>query len=138
MKTPLFSVPVPSTSFGDDPRIAFDNVDLRLEFRYLEAGQSKLGAIVFSKVRSFRHRGEPYCTAWHIEGNYDVLVEIHPSGWVDELTQSAPEHQRSSWVMRHFIIYLDSFGCLEVVAEAAELGALLQHQCLLDSLHRQD
>jgi len=134
MKTPLFSVPVPSTNFSDDPRIAFDNADLRLEFRY----QSKLGAITFSKVRSFRHRGEPYCTAWHIEGNYDLLAEVHPSDWVDELKQSAPEHQRSSWMMRHFMIYLDSFGCLEVVAEAAELGALLQHQCLLDSLHCQD
>lgn len=28
---------------------------------------------------------------------------------------------RDYWVMRHFMIYVDSFGCIEVVAESAVL-----------------
>ena len=52
---------------------------------------------------------------------YDSVCEIEESDWVAELRQDAVAEWRDHWVMRHFMIYLDGFGCLEVVAESASL-----------------
>jgi hypothetical protein len=58
---------------------------------------------------------------WHVEGTFDTVCEVKGSDWVDELSAAAPPEWRNQWVIRHFMIYVDSFGCLEVVAESVSL-----------------
>jgi hypothetical protein len=84
-------------------------------------GRSRSIGVLFIKPRAFRKREEIYCTTWHIDGAYDTVCEIQKSDWVDELCAAAVPEWRDYWVMRHFMIYVDSFGCLEVVAESAVL-----------------
>ena len=121
VKHPLFSIPVASTALSNDVQLAFDGGNLALRFSYREDGGEIEGGIVFQKTRAFRHRAEIYCTEWHIECAYDTVVEVADVQWKDELREAAPAHQKDQWSMKHFMIYLDSFGCLEVIAESAEL-----------------
>jgi hypothetical protein len=84
-------------------------------------GRERRIEIVFVKPRAFRKREECYCTIWHIDQAYDTVCERVNSDWVAELRKDAVPEWRDYWVMRHFMIYLDSFACLEVVAESASL-----------------
>jgi hypothetical protein len=121
MKRPLFSIPVASTALSDDAQVFFDGGDLAVRFAYRARSTEAKGEIVFRKTRAFRHRQEIYCTAWHIEEAYDTVVELDDAQWKNELLAAAPDHQKDRWIMKHFMIYLDSFGCLEVIAESAEI-----------------
>ena len=57
----------------------------------------------------------------HIEGAYDTVVEIEDSGWVSELLVAEPRETWGRWVIRHFMIFIDSAGCFEVAAESWSL-----------------
>jgi hypothetical protein len=78
-------------------------------------------AVLFVKPRAFRKREETYCTGWHVSETYDTVCEVIESDWVAELRSDAVPEWRDRWIMRHFMIYVDGFGCLEVVAESAAL-----------------
>lgn len=86
-----------------------------------DEGREHRVGVLFSKPRAFRKREETYCTAWHVKETYDTVCEVDDSEWVAELRRDAVPEWRDRWVMRHFMIYVDGFGCLEVVAESAEL-----------------
>jgi hypothetical protein len=86
-------------------------------------GRKQPVGVLFVKPRAFRKREETYCTGWHVKDAYDTVCEIRESDWVKELRHDATPEWRDSWVMRHFMIYVDSFGCLEVIAESAALDA---------------
>jgi hypothetical protein len=86
-----------------------------------DEGDERRSTVRFVKARAFRKRAEIYCRRWHRDDAYDTLCEILESDWVAELRSDAVQEWRDRWVMHHFIIYLDSFGCLEVVAESALL-----------------
>jgi len=83
-------------------------------------GQYRGGAR-FEKVRAYRFRAEGHCTAWHAGGAYDTVAEVTESDWASELAAAEPAETRGSWEMRHFMIYIDSAGCFEVVAQAWSL-----------------
>ena len=51
---------------------------------------------------------------------YDNLVEVKDSEWVKELKENTSEMFRSTWDMHHYMIFLDSSGCYEVVAQSWE------------------
>jgi hypothetical protein len=74
--------------------------------------------VKFNIVRAVRTRAERCCKAWHIEGAYDTLVEIEGSPWVEEMRADTTEQWRNKWEMHHCMIYLDSVGCFEVIAES--------------------
>ena len=84
-------------------------------------GYERQVTVAFIKPRAFRKREETYCTAWHVKDVYDTVCEVTASQWVAELRNDAVPEWRDHWVMRHFMIYLDAFGCVEVVAESATL-----------------
>jgi hypothetical protein len=86
-----------------------------------DEGQKRNVTLQFNKQRAFRKRGEIYCTEWHIKGTYDTICEVIGSDWVNELFTDAMPDKRDKWVMRHFIVYIDSFGCLEVICEEVEI-----------------
>ena len=114
----LYTIAVPSTEFlsgaywdgkGPSPGICF---------RYQKGGVKYQSAINFQRVLAIRTRAERGCTAWHIEGAYDNLVEIENSPWVSEVRADTNPQWRDQWAMHHFMIYLDSVGCFEVIAES--------------------
>ena len=50
-----------------------------------------------------------------------MVVEIVESDCVAELTTDATGASKDRFAMRHFVLYLGSFGALEVVGAAAAL-----------------
>ena len=104
-----------------DPSLRTDGGDLLVSMDFDDAGQRRPACLRFVKQRAFRKRSETYCTSWHVEDTFDTVCEVQESDWVQELCMAAQPEWRDRWVMRHFIIYVDSFGCLEVVAESASL-----------------
>lgn len=120
-KQALLTIPVPSTAIVRGPTLCTDAGNLLLSMELDDDGRKRSICLRFVKQRAFRKRSEIYCTPWHIEDVYDVVCEIHGSEWVDELRTAAAPEWRDRWVMRHFMIYVDSFGCLEVIADSVVL-----------------
>jgi hypothetical protein len=122
-KLPLFSLPCPSTAAVRVPTLVDQGRGLLVTLVCDDDGRELRAGVLFVKPRALRKREETYCTAWHIQQAYDTVCEIKDSDWVAELRKDAVPEWRDYWVMRHFMIYLDGFGCLEVVAESAGLEA---------------
>jgi len=89
-----------------------------IRFSYKKDGVEYRTGIAFSRVLAFRKRAERCCKAWHIEGAYDTLVEVENSSWVEEMRADTNEQWRNKWAMHHYLIYLDSVGCFEAIAES--------------------
>jgi len=86
-----------------------------LRFVFNRDGAAWRGGLRFDGVSACRFRAKAYCALWHVEQAYDSLVEVRESKWIAELrADEDPEQQR--WGMRHFMVYLDSAGCYEIVA----------------------
>jgi len=117
-KKPLRAVPVPSTSFTTEAYFDESGVLPAIRFAYEKDGVERRGAIEFSRVLALRSRAERCCTPWHIEVAYDTLVEVEDSHWVDEMRADTEEQWRDKWQTHHYMIYLDSVGCFEVIAES--------------------
>jgi hypothetical protein len=118
----LGSIPCPSTEIVGEPEVRVTGTGLALSFVFEDESDARFVAgVEFSGVRAFRKRAESLCNAWHIEDAYDTVVEVMNSGWVAELTADAPDGSKGRFPMRHFLLYLDSFGALEVVGAAATL-----------------
>jgi len=117
-KKPLHTVPVPSTSFTTEAYFDGRGITPSIRFGYEKDGATYQGGIKFSKVAAVRKRAERCCKSWHIEGAYDTLVEVEGSPWVEEIRVDTQEQWRDRWQMHHYMIYLDSVGCFEVIAES--------------------
>lgn len=115
-KHPLFKLPVPSTSFADDPHVCA-NV---LRYQFYREGVLFRSGLRFITVPATRTRAERCCGVWHIEA-YDTLIEIVDSPWVAEIRADTQELWRERWKMHHYMIYLDSAGCFEFIAESWEV-----------------
>lgn len=118
----LGSIPCPSTEIVGEPEVQVSGTDLALSFVFEDESDARFVAgVEFTGVRAFRKRAESLCAAWHIEGAYDTVVEVVDSGWVAELMAEASDRSKGRFPMRHFLLYLDSFGALEVAGAAAVL-----------------
>jgi hypothetical protein len=119
-KKAVFTVPVASTDFTREAFLDCSGLAPVIRYSYeSDSGQCSSG-IKFLKVAAFRKRGERCCAAWHIEGAYDTLVEIEGSAWVAELKADVAKPYQDEWQPRHYMIYLDSVGCFEFLAESWE------------------
>jgi hypothetical protein len=116
-KKSLYQIPLPSTEF--EGGVSFCGHFLR--FQYRRDGAPYHSGIRFNKTASSRTRAERCCTAWHVEGGYDTLVEVEGSTWVEEIRGDTQAMWRDKWEMHHYMIYLDSAGCFEVIAESWEV-----------------
>ena len=117
-KKPLHTVPVASTDFATEAYWDGKGVSPAIRFSYKKDGVEYRTGIAFSRVLAFRKRAERCCKAWHIEGAYDTLVEVENSSWVEEMRADTNEQWRNKWAMHHYLIYLDSVGCFEAIAES--------------------
>jgi hypothetical protein len=43
---------------------------------------------------------------------------VENSSWVEEMRADTNEQSRDKWAMHHYLIYLDSVGCFEAIAES--------------------
>lgn len=120
-KLPILLFPYASTSAINEPVLVDEERGLLLSMCCDDEGLQRPFGILFIKPRAFRKRGEIYCTEWHVNDVYDTVCEIEESDWVQELRCDAVPDLRDYWVMRHFMVYADSFGCLEIVAESVIL-----------------
>lgn len=123
-KQELLILPFPSSAIISGPVLCTDNGDLLLSMDFDDDGEKRSSALRFVKQRAFRKRAETYCTGLHVKDVYDTVCEVHESEWVAELCNDAAPEWRDHWVMRHFMIYVDGFGCLEVIAESAALDEI--------------
>lgn len=120
-KLPLFWLPCPSTAAVHDPKRVDEDRGLLLSLVCDDDGHERSLGVLFVKPRAFCKREEICCTAWHVKDAYDTVCEVKESDWVAELRNAAAPDWRDRWVMRHIMIYVDSFGCIEVAAESAAL-----------------
>ena len=111
--TPLYQPPVASTSFSGEADFSYPV----LRFQYRRAGVLYRSGIRFEMITASRMRTERCCTVWHIEA-YDTLVSVEGSAWLKEIVADTDETWRHKWKMNHFMIYLDSAGCFEFIAES--------------------
>lgn len=120
LKKPLYTVPVPSVSFTKEAY--FDErghgISPAIRFEYETDGVLHQVGIAFTHAATMRHRVERCCKSWHSDDCYDVLVEVENSLWVAEIRADTQEMWRDKWEMHHYMIYLDSSGCFEVIAES--------------------
>ena len=118
-----------STDITDGPWLTFGGGVMALRYEFDRDELLYRAGVEFRGVRASRHRTESLCTSWHIKDSYDHVVQVEDSEWVAELAAIRPEWA-SRFPMNHFMLYLDSFGCLEVAAagwnlvpeESAESG----------------
>lgn len=116
-KTPLHTVAVPSTDFVTPAYWDGKGASPSIRFSYDKEGIEHRSGIEFYRVLAMRERAERCCTAWHIEGAYDTLVEVEDSPWVQEMRADTNAQWRDKWEMHHYMIYLDGVS-FEVVAES--------------------
>lgn len=115
-KKALYTISVPSTTFEGDANLCGHVI----RFQYYRDGALYRSGIRFRAMPAMRTRAERCCKAWHLEDAYDTLVEVENSSWVEEIRADTEEMWRHKWEMHHYMIYLDSAGCFEVVAESWE------------------
>jgi hypothetical protein len=116
-KTALFAVQVASTDFTREAHLDCSSSAPTIRFSFLKGEREVSSGIQFNRVAALRKRGELCVSAWHIEEAYDTLVEVKNSEWLLEIQRDVPEHFLGDWKVRHFMIYLDSVGCFEFLAE---------------------
>lgn len=117
-KKPLYQVPVPSNEFEGGGAYLCGNT---IRFEYYRDGILYRSGIRFHRIPATRTRAERCCTAWHLEGTYDTLVEVEGSQWLEEIRAETSDRWRNEWETHHYMIYLDSSGCFEIVAASWEV-----------------
>lgn len=116
MKT-LYSLEFPSTGLNPEPH--WEKNSIFMEFN--ENEKQIPVEIKFVRIFAIRTRSEICCTTYHIKNAYDKLVEIDDSDWVSEILLDTQESWKNKITPHHYMIYLDSVGCFEVLAQGCEV-----------------
>jgi hypothetical protein len=119
-KRPLYQIPEPSTDSVTDAIFQLLGRRASLLFDYYRDGVPCRSAFKFSGVIASRTTAERCCTKWHVENCYDVLCEVEGSSWLAAVKCNMPARYHDELSARHFMIYLDSAGCFEVLADGLD------------------
>lgn len=122
IKNNLYELVEPSTASASDATLQVIGKIAVIRFDYFRDGTSYRSGIKFSGVAATRTHGERCCTVWHIEQCYDVLCEVENSVWAEETRSQVPDRYRDDFNARHFMIYLDSAGSFEILADSFEIA----------------
>ncbi len=114
VKKTLGVIPAPSTAITTEPVLEHAHGSLTIRFEYDRDEKIYRSGVEIQRVRAYRYRAESHCTAWHIEA-YDTLIEVEGSAWVAELAAAEPAETGGFFEMHHYMLYLDSAGCYEIV-----------------------
>jgi hypothetical protein len=110
----------PPSAFTADVLFTHPGGAAELKCTYERNGSMFVGGLRFAGVRAYRFLAEGHCTAWHVDGAYDTLVEVIPSDWVAELMAAESSETWGGWEIRHFLIFVDGSGAYEVAAQTCE------------------
>jgi hypothetical protein len=113
-KRKLYEVPVPSTGFTEEAFLFGDEV--RFEFK--ENGATIVAGIRFCWVSAVRRTSERCSTVWQTKDVYDTLVEVVDSPWIEEVKRQTKKWLLDDREYHHYMIYLDSVGCFEFIADS--------------------
>jgi hypothetical protein len=102
-----------------DPVLEDSGQYVSIWFTYYDPGREIRTGLRFTTPRAYRWRAEGHSTVWHMEGAYDILVEVVDSEWVRELKES--QMDETPWTIRHFLIYIEDSGAYEIAAESWSL-----------------
>lgn len=117
----LWAFPVPSTCINKRVSFYFPGGKAILKFDYFdEENDDKIfnSGIVFDAAVAHRHSSEKFTK--FISQAYDKLIEIEDSEWVKELSSISSEWAEF-WKIKHYAIYLDSYGLYEFIASGYSL-----------------
>jgi hypothetical protein len=114
----LWTFPVPSTNIATKVLMTYEGANVVLKFDYFDEEDNDKtynGSVTFNYVVAFRHSDEKFTKPEYIRSSYDTLIEVRDSNWIKELMDLNREYtnQRN---LRHFAIYLDSYGLYEFIA----------------------
>jgi hypothetical protein len=118
LKKPLCTLAVASTDFSKEAYWDGQGTRPAIRFGYVKDRSKLSGGIEFVGVRALRTRAESCCTTWHIDDAYDTLLEIEDSEWIEEIRTQTDAMWRDKLEMHHYMIYLDSVGCFEIIAKS--------------------
>ena len=116
----LYEVPVASTDFLSQVNFCSQSII----YTYEKDGLEFRSGIKFAKIKEMAHHGELTAEVWHIEDVYDTLVEIKNSEWVERIFEKIKRdspHHIGYISLNHYMIYMDSVGCFEIIAESWEI-----------------
>jgi hypothetical protein len=120
-KVALGVLTTPSTAITKETVLEAAGGAVRLRFEFDRDGAIYSGGVEFRGVRAYRFRAESHCTAWHIDGAYDTVAEVEGSDWVAELAAAEPDETWGHFEMHHYMLFIDSSGCYEVVGASWSL-----------------
>lgn len=112
------NLPTGSTALAIEVEISDGRDGFAFRYTYFRDDESVNAEVAFEGVRAYRWRAESHCTAWHVAGTYNTLVEVENSEWIRELVMAEPPQLRVPHEMRHYMISFDDDGCLEVAARS--------------------
>jgi len=117
----LWIFPVPSTCLNRGVTLYFPGGKAILKFDYFDVEKDDKifnSGIIFDAAVAHRHSSEKFTK--FISEAYDKLIEIKDSDWVKELTLLSSEWS-NFWKIKHYAIYLDSYGLYEFIASGYSL-----------------
>ena len=113
-------LPAPSTDSITDASLLLFGRSVLVKYDYYRDESPHRAALCFKGVVSTKSRSERCCTSWHVKA-FDVLLEIVESQWLVDQREDISPRYRDEFTARHFMIYFDSVGCFEVLADDFEL-----------------
>lgn len=114
-----FKLPGSSFNCVSDATIQVLGAVIILRFDYFKIkSDAYRSAILFEDAITYRYRSQNCCTIWHIEDANDCVVEVTESEWLVQQISEMHVRHRDSVSAKHFLIWLDSFGCFEALADS--------------------
>src|SRR4029077_15664102 len=106
--TTEYQLPVPSTALRGTVEVHDTGGAVAMRFGFRRGERSFRGSITFRRVRAYRHFQEIHCTVPQIQPAYDKLIEVDNSPWAAEVRSNTNRRFWDQWILRHYMIYLDS------------------------------
>lgn len=120
----VWTFPVPSNCIYSTVRLLHEKTRINLAFDYYdEEDDDKVynGFIEFVGVGNYRHSTEKFTR--FVKGTYDNLCVVRDSEFLKTISMISPEWF-DEFNMKHYAIYLDSYGLYEIVASSFEVSEL--------------
>lgn len=116
----MYELPHETTSLSEDAELIIDGRTVAVRLRYLH-NPNTIYSVVFDDYYALQHKQETCCTADDVDLAYDRVVSIVNSAWIKSLS-AACLRMPSGASVKHFMLYMDSFGLLEVAASRCEFA----------------
>ena len=116
-----WNFPVPTTCIASGVHLIHDGCDALLSFDYYDENKGDAvfnSSILFKGTQAHRHTSEKFLTS--VGDAYDTLVEIVDSAWTKEF-HSINKEISNYWKIKHYAIFIDSYGLYEFIAKGHEL-----------------